>query len=41
MAAYMGLMDSAHHIIKRIYNPRLFSYLAYYDVASTIHESLI
>jgi len=34
-------MDSARHVIKCILNPHFLSYMASYDVASTIHQSLI
>jgi len=34
------LMDSARHAIKRILNPRCLSWMACYDEASTIHQSL-
>jgi len=33
-------MDSARHVITRVMNPRLLGYMASYDVASTIHQSL-
>jgi len=33
-------MDSARHVITRISNPRFLSRMTYYDVASTIHQSL-
>jgi hypothetical protein len=35
------LMDSARHDIRRILTARFLSYMAFYDVASTIHESLL
>jgi len=34
------MMDSAHHVIKRILNVRFLSSMASYDVAKTIHQSL-
>jgi hypothetical protein len=33
-------MNSAHHVIKHISNPRSLSYTASHDVANTIHQSL-
>jgi len=33
--------QTRRHVIKRILNPRLVSYMASYDVVSTIHQSLI
>jgi len=33
-------MNSARHVIKRNLNPRFLSWMASYDVASTIHQSL-
>jgi hypothetical protein len=35
------MMDIARHVIKRIWNPRFLSYMASYDVASTIHQSFV
>jgi hypothetical protein len=40
VAAGWGLMDNARHVIKRVLNPHLLSYMTFYDVASTIHQSL-
>ena len=37
---WQGLMYSARHVIKRILNPRFLSQMTFYDVASTIHQSL-
>jgi hypothetical protein len=34
------LIDSASHVIKRIFNPRFSSLTAFYDVAGTIHQFL-
>jgi len=34
------LMDSARHVITRILNPRFLSHMAFYDLASTVHQSL-
>ena len=34
-------MDSARHVIKRMLNPRFLSYMTCYDVASTMHQSLL
>ena len=33
-------MISAHHVINRILNLHFLSYMASYDVAGTIHQSL-
>jgi hypothetical protein len=33
-------MDIAHNVIKRILQPRLLSYMAFYDVASTTRQTL-
>ena len=40
VAAGWGLMDNARHVIKRVLNPHLLSYMTFYDVASAIHQSL-
>jgi len=34
-------VDSARHVINRILNPRLLSYMTSYDAASTIHQFLM
>jgi hypothetical protein len=34
-------MDSAHHVIKRILNHQFLSRMVFYDVVSTIHQSLL
>ena len=34
-------MDSARHVIEHMLNPRFLTSTASYDVASTIHQSLI
>jgi hypothetical protein len=39
-ARQQGLMNSARHVIRRSFNPRVLSQTVSYDVASTIHQSL-
>jgi len=36
---HQGLMDGARHVIKRMLNPLVWSQMASYDVASTVHQS--